>query len=75
MAENRRHTANYVEARAVLMPAVDFFGRAVQNAQDQHRLTGELLALVSYLLPLYPQGSLSCCRKKATNIKRSVLAC
>lgn len=49
MAENRRHTANYVEARAVLMPAVDFFGRAVQIAQDQNRLTGELLAFVSYL--------------------------
>ncbi|KAL0639692.1 hypothetical protein Q9L58_001259 [Maublancomyces gigas] len=45
VAENRRHTANYVEARAVLMPAVDFFGRAVHIAQDQHRLTGELLAL------------------------------
>lgn len=50
MAENRRHTANYVEARAVLMPAVDFFGSAVQIAQDQNRLTGDLLALVSYLL-------------------------
>lgn len=50
MAERRRHTANYVEARAVLMPAVDFFGRAVQNAQNQHCLTGQLLALVSYHL-------------------------
>lgn len=53
VAEKRRHTANYVEARAVLMPAVDFFGRAVQNAQNQHGLTGELLVLVGYFLLLY----------------------
>ncbi|KAH8144745.1 uncharacterized protein LAJ45_11246 [Morchella importuna] len=43
--EKRRHTANYVEARAVLIPAVEFFGRAVQNAHIRQCLTGELLAL------------------------------
>lgn len=43
--EKRRHTANYVEARAVLIPAVEFFGRAVQNSHIRQCLTGELLAL------------------------------
>lgn len=51
VAEKRRHTANYVEARAVLMPAVDFFGRSVQSAQVQGCLTGDLLALVSFQAP------------------------
>ncbi|KAL7272078.1 hypothetical protein RUND412_005129 [Rhizina undulata] len=45
IAERRRHTADYVEARATLLPAVDFSARAVQSAQNQCCLTGELLAL------------------------------
>ncbi|KAF8544247.1 hypothetical protein BDD12DRAFT_59963 [Trichophaea hybrida] len=42
-AERRLHTADYVEARAMLQPAVDFFARAVENARNQGRLTGPLL--------------------------------
>ena len=46
IAERRRYTPNYVEARAALIPAVDFFAEAVDVARRQNRLTGELLALV-----------------------------
>lgn len=48
-AEARRHTANYVEARGMLVPATDYFRRAVSIAQSQGRLTGDLLAMVSAL--------------------------
>lgn len=47
VAERRRHTPNYVEARAALIPAVDFFVRVVECASQQRCLTGELLVLVS----------------------------
>lgn len=49
-AECRRFTPDYVEARAALIPAVDFFARAAVAASQQTRLTGELLALVSKCL-------------------------
>lgn len=42
----RLNTADYVEARAVLIPAVDYFARAVSAAYSQSALTGELLATV-----------------------------
>ncbi|KAF8477009.1 hypothetical protein BDZ91DRAFT_787615 [Kalaharituber pfeilii] len=45
VAERRRYTPNYVEARAALIPAVDFLARAVDAASRQNCLTGELLAL------------------------------
>jgi len=48
VAERRRYTPNYVEARAALMPAVDFFARAADSASRQNCLTGGLLALVSH---------------------------
>ncbi|RPB27168.1 hypothetical protein L211DRAFT_611879 [Terfezia boudieri ATCC MYA-4762] len=45
VVERRRYTPNYVEARAALMPAVDFLARAADGALRQNCLTGELLAL------------------------------
>ncbi|KAF8424592.1 hypothetical protein EV426DRAFT_665271 [Tirmania nivea] len=45
VAECRRYTANYVEARAALIPAVDFFAQAFDSASRQNCLTGELLAI------------------------------
>ena len=52
-AENRRYTPNYVEARAALIPAVDFFTEAVGIAARKNCLTGELLVLVRYKTSLY----------------------
>lgn len=46
-ATARLHTANYVEARALLEPATDFLSRAVRAADGENRLTGALLTLVS----------------------------
>ena len=59
VAEYRRYTPNYVEARAALRPAVDFFAQAVDSASRQNGLTGELLVLVSHGFSGGPQyGSL-----------------
>jgi hypothetical protein len=49
-AEARKSNADYVEARTILMPAVDFFERAVAEARSQGVLTGQLLAQVSALI-------------------------
>lgn len=46
-AEDRLHTADYVEASGILLPAVEYLARAVGVAQSQGRLTGHLLATVS----------------------------
>lgn len=47
-ADARAHTADYVEARGLLIPAVDYFSRAVATADGIGRLTGELLSEVSF---------------------------
>lgn len=46
-AEDRVQTAHYVEARGLLVPATDFFARAVEVADEEDGVTGELLVLVS----------------------------
>ncbi len=46
-ADARAHTADYVEARGMLIPAVDYFSRAVDAADENGRLSGELLSEVS----------------------------
>ncbi|KIV83209.1 hypothetical protein PV11_05256 [Exophiala sideris] len=43
-ADARAHTADYVEARGTLIPAVDYFVRAVELADRDGGLTGELLS-------------------------------
>ncbi|KIX05095.1 uncharacterized protein Z518_05967 [Rhinocladiella mackenziei CBS 650.93] len=42
-ADARAHTADYVEARGMLIPAVDYFSRAIDVAERDGGLTGELL--------------------------------
>lgn len=49
-ADARIHTADYVEARGILLPATEYFSRAVGVAQARNALSGRLLALVSTLL-------------------------
>jgi hypothetical protein len=46
-ADARVHTADYVEARGILLPATEYFSRAVNMAERRGRLTGDLLATVS----------------------------
>ncbi|KKY15478.1 hypothetical protein UCRPC4_g06345 [Phaeomoniella chlamydospora] len=46
-ADARLHTADYVEARGMLLPATEYFSRAVENAESQNVLTGNLLALAA----------------------------
>ncbi|OAG41294.1 hypothetical protein AYO21_04457 [Fonsecaea monophora] len=43
-ADARAHTADYVEARGMLIPAVDYFSRAVNVAERDGEPTGELLS-------------------------------
>ncbi|OCK75798.1 hypothetical protein K432DRAFT_396965 [Lepidopterella palustris CBS 459.81] len=43
-AEERLHTADYVEARGILLPAVEYLSRAVEATQSQGPLSGALLA-------------------------------
>lgn len=45
-ADARLHTADYVEARGILLPATEYFRQAVDAADTQSRLTGDLLSLV-----------------------------
>lgn len=45
-ADLRAHTADYVEARGMLIPAVDYFSRAIEVADREGRLTGDLLSEV-----------------------------
>ena len=47
-ADARAHTADYVEARGMLIPAVDYFSRAIDVAERNGQLTGELLSEVSH---------------------------
>lgn len=46
-ADARAHTADYVEARGMLIPAVDFLSRAVEITEADGTLTGDLLSEVS----------------------------
>ncbi|EXJ81611.1 hypothetical protein A1O1_07676 [Capronia coronata CBS 617.96] len=46
-ADVRAHTADYVEARGMLIAAVDYFTRAIDVAVRYGRLSGELLSEVS----------------------------
>jgi hypothetical protein len=38
--------ADYVEARGILLPAIEYLSRAVDNAHAQENVTGTLLATV-----------------------------
>jgi hypothetical protein len=42
-AEQFLHTADYVEARGILLPAIEYLQRAVDNAHVQGSVTGALL--------------------------------
>jgi hypothetical protein len=45
-AEERLHTAEYVEARGILLPATEYLQRAVDAAQAQNKANGEHLSTV-----------------------------
>jgi hypothetical protein len=45
-AELRLHTGEYVEARGILLPAVEYLRRAVDEAEKQGTLNGHLLITV-----------------------------
>lgn len=45
--EQRLHTTDYVEARGLLLPAVDYLRRAVERATSEKLLSGSLLVTVS----------------------------
>lgn len=47
-AESRLYTSDYVEARGVLLPAIEYLKHAVDAARTQNRITGEILATVSH---------------------------
>jgi len=46
-ADARLHTADYVEARGLLLPSTEYFVRAVEVADSRREVTGELLALAA----------------------------
>jgi hypothetical protein len=46
-AEERLYTADFVEARGILLPAIEYLQRAVNAARAQGNLTGPLLSTVS----------------------------
>lgn len=46
-AEIRSHQSDYVDARGILLPAVEYLKRAVESAYAQENITGELLSTVS----------------------------
>ncbi len=58
-ADARAHTADYVEARGMLIPAVDYYSRAIDVADRDGLLTGELLSEVrtTSSWALYPLSS------------------
>ena len=45
-ADGRAGTADYVEARGMLLPSTEYFQRAVTAAERRETVTGELLSLV-----------------------------
>lgn len=46
-ADAQLHTADYVEARGILLPSTEYFTRAIAVADRGGTVTGRLLALVS----------------------------
>jgi len=50
VADRRRGTENYYQARVAFASAVSLFKQAEENAKKHHCLTGKLLELVSYAL-------------------------
>lgn len=52
-AETRAQTGDYVEARTMLIPAVDYFTRAINVAERDGGLDGDLLSEVGLF---YPHG-------------------
>ena len=66
-ADARAHTADYVEARGMLIPAVDYFFRAINVAERDGGLAGELLSEVRtcpiHIVPSRMTNNCSyCCR-------------
>jgi hypothetical protein len=55
-AEARLHTADYVEARGILLPATEYLRRAVDEAERQHSASGHLLITVSAKAFPSPRG-------------------
>ncbi|KAK2785646.1 hypothetical protein FQN52_008334 [Onygenales sp. PD_12] len=60
--KNSLHSPNYVEARATLVPATEYFSRAVNVAESKGQATGELLILAAEAFMSlgnvsYPQNS------------------
>ena len=49
---SRDSSSDYIEARALLRPAIDFLDRAVNASDQQQHITGELLELVGYVSTL-----------------------
>lgn len=45
-AETRLHTQEYVEARGILLPAIEYLRRAVEEADSQETMNGSLLVTV-----------------------------
>jgi hypothetical protein len=52
-AEDRLHSAEYVEARGLLLPAIDYLKHAVEVAGSQDKLSGKLLSMVCSALSGY----------------------
>ena len=48
--ESRLYMSDYVEARGILLPAVEYLKRAADAARTQEKLTGDLLSTVSCAL-------------------------
>ena len=55
-ADARLHTADYVEARGILLPATEYFKKAVEAADSQSQLTGDLLSLVCVHIEIRAQA-------------------
>lgn len=55
-ADARAHSGDYVEARTMLIPAVDYFSRAIDVADRDGGLDGDLLSEVGGFV-LSPYGS------------------
>jgi hypothetical protein len=53
--EQLLHTADYVEARGILLPAIEYLQRAVDSAHSQGTVTGALLVTVSCSWIVYRQ--------------------
>lgn len=45
-ADQRAGTADYVEARGILLPATEYLRRAVETAERTNQVSGDLLSMV-----------------------------